>query len=141
MRMGGAATGGMVGRCGVMLVGVMRRLMIKLVGLMRVMRLVGLVLRWTGGLIGKLVGMGRLSELGGLMGLIGRLLRVKRLIEGIGMGERVVVRKSRRRRSVNGVTTPGELMEGYIGVRVTIRGKVRVGVGGERGNIRVRVRG
>jgi hypothetical protein len=85
-----------------MLVGVTRRLMIELVGLMRVMR----------------------------------------LFEGIGMGERVVGRKSRRRRSVNGVTTPGELMEGrYIGVRVTISGKVRVGVGGERGNIRVRVRG
>jgi hypothetical protein len=31
-------------------------------------------------------------------------------------------------------------MEGYIGVRVTIRGKVRVRTIGDRGNIRVRRR-
>jgi hypothetical protein len=140
-RMGGAATGEMVGLLGMMLVGVVRRLMIELVGRMRVMGLGGLVLRWMGGLIGKLVGMDRLSQLGGLIGLIGLLLRVIGLVEQIGLGERVVIRKSRRRRSVDGVTTPGELMEGYIGVRVTIRGKVRMRTVGDRGNIRVRVRG
>jgi hypothetical protein len=48
MRMGCASTGEMVGLLGMMLVGVMRRLMIELVGLVRVRRLVGLVLRWMG---------------------------------------------------------------------------------------------
>jgi hypothetical protein len=115
--------------------------MIELVGLIRVMRLVGLVLRWMGWLIGKLFGLVRLSELGELIGLIGLLLKMIGPIKRIRLGELVVGRKSRRN-SVDGVTTPGELMEEYIGDRVTIRDKVRERIDGNRGNIiRVHVRG